>query len=116
LNDTVGQITSTSYLGVVCARLSEKGEARILVNQIEQLLKSGVQISEPIIVNWNISQIYTFLGNYELAKKHLEKAYFEIISRSEKIMDPSLRDSYISKVKTHREIIQTWKTTFSAKQ
>jgi TolB-like protein/class 3 adenylate cyclase len=84
-------------------------KAKSKTQQVEILLKSNDPYeSDFIIVNWNISQVYSALGENKKAVKHLENAYNEIIDRANKIKELKDRESFLTNIRENREVVAAW--------
>ncbi|MBC8403040.1 MAG: hypothetical protein ISR95_03760 [Candidatus Marinimicrobia bacterium] len=64
--------------------------------------------SDFIIVNWNISQVYSALKDNNKAVEYLENAYNEIMDRANNIKELKNRESFLTSVRENCEVIAAW--------
>ena len=80
----------------------------IYINSFNELIDQTEPNSKDIIsLNWNMYQVFTFVGDKKSAKEYLENSYLELKSRSKNIKNIADRNQYLS-VKLHQDISKIW--------
>ena len=79
------------------------------LNVISKLLSDNeiVDIDVPV-VNWNMYQVYSELNDGKKARGYLEVAYNEVTKQSENIQSQKDKESFLTKVRLNREIVEEW--------
>ncbi len=98
-----------SFLTLLEAVMKKSGEAEIDISSLEDMFKEIQKPENFIEICWNLSEAYSELGNTAKAKEYLDKAYNEVILRSEKISDNAMKQSFLTNVKLNREVVAVWK-------
>jgi len=78
------------------------------LRQIEEKYSSTLRDSTYLSDPWSLYQAFTLLGDASRASLYLDKAFREVIARSNEITDQDLRQSYLKKVKKNRDIVTAW--------
>jgi hypothetical protein len=89
-------------------KTNQKAETKIYINSFNELIDQTEPNSKDIIsLNWNMYQVFTFVGDKKSAKEYLENSYLELKSRSKNIKNIADRNQYLS-VKLHQDISKIW--------
>lgn len=90
-------------------KLGNIEKAKSKTQEVEIFLKSNDPYeSDVIIVNWNLSQAYSALGDNKKAVKYLRTAYYEVVDHANNIKKLTDRESFLTNVRENREVIAAW--------
>ena len=102
-------LRATSLLALSEATAGNQVRAKTLMNRTEALMDSVEQNADFKLVYWRLSQAHERLQNVAAQSLYLEKAYSALTEQAKKILDASMRKSFLMNVKVNREIAATWK-------
>lgn len=108
IDEKAEMMSTLSWLAFAEIKTGNRKNAQENVTKVEEIFKSVLKPLEYLEINWNLHQVYALLDNPQKATFYLEQAHKEVISRAEKISDKAMRQSYLTNVKTNREIIKAW--------
>jgi tetratricopeptide (TPR) repeat protein len=103
-------LISLSWLALTEVVSGDKVSGRAYMMEAEKLLESSPRTEEFVDVCWNLYQANTLLGNRSKALLVLEQAHGEVVARAERISDKDMRNSYLTNVRTSKEVLMAWKT------
>jgi len=108
LDIPINRLTTLSWLAVTSMKTNQKAETKIYINSFNELIDQTEPNSKDIIsLNWNMYQVFTFVGDKKSAKEYLENSYLELKFRSKNIKNIADRNQYLS-VKLHQDISKIW--------
>jgi len=96
------------YRAVAQAELGGVSEAERSLSCALKLLDEGVGAHLAHRVHLNLWRALRAVGRPGQARCHLQKAYEDVMARAAKIKDPSLKESFLTGDRSHREIIEAW--------
>ena len=97
-----------SWLAFAEAKVENRKIAHAHIDSLEELFKVVPKPDQYIRISWNLYQVTSLLGNQEKASQYLERAYKEVIACAGKISDKAMRQSYLTNVKTNRDVVDAW--------
>jgi len=100
-------LSTNSWLSLTQLRLGNLERANTIVKQTEAMMKNAEPHSF-IISNWNLSQVYSGLGEEEKSQKFLELAHDAVIKKANDFVDSKARETFLNKIRTNREVVIAW--------
>ena len=98
--------------------LTEARAGRLVVSkalEVEELLESTNPDDGKIIINWNLFQIYTVLGDSSKSLEYLQRANNELVNRTDELKSFGDQNALIRILRKHHELTVAWDTYASTK-
>ena len=109
LDDASRNLWTMSWWALAELRLNNTEAAKAKAAEVEEIMDSTDPYdADIVIVNWNLSQVYSALENSEKGKQYLEVAYKRVLSNADRLKDREARERFLANVRENREVIAAW--------
>jgi len=109
LEQTERYIVTLSSEALAHAKNNDLDVAHQRISELQGMLDSTVNLKEgEIILNWNLSQVHTLLGDKDIASEHLKTAHAALTAKAMEILIKSDRETFLNSTRENRQILAAW--------
>lgn len=109
LDDASRNLWTMSWWALADLKFGNTEVAKVKADEVEEIMDSTDPYGEDIvIVNWNLSQVYSALGDSEKGKQYLEAAYKQLLNMADRREDQEARELFLTNIRENREVIAAW--------
>ena len=109
LDDAGQNLWTLSWWALSELKSNNTEAAKARADEVEQIMKSTEPYDEDIVeVNWNLSQVYSALGDSNKGEQYLEVAYKRVMSDADRREDQEARERFLTNVRENREVVAAW--------
>ena len=109
LDDLSHYAWSLSWWSLTDLKSGDLESAQDRVSETDSVIKKLESYGEYfVVVNWNLSQAYSGLGEPPKAKSYLQEAYAEVMRRADRFKDPKDRKVFLDNVRENRDVISAY--------